>query len=165
MEWRGRLRKKCQNEPTSRGLQPSERTLAQAAFLVIGDQDARGYNLDASAGERLSFAGAVFLVKASTEMTAGAFSIIEELEPLDTPLHAHANEDELFYVPGAGKDPRRLDDRDGSCSAPPASMRTTACTRFDARSCGSRSSARNRVGAQLLGRIGGRADLTAPGMP
>jgi mannose-6-phosphate isomerase-like protein (cupin superfamily) len=46
----------------------------------------------------LSFAGAVFLVKASAESTAGAFSIIEELEPLDTPLHVHANEDELFYV-------------------------------------------------------------------
>jgi len=56
------------------------------------------YSLDASAGERLSFAGAVFLVKASAESTGGAFSIIEEIDPLDTPLHVHANEDELFYV-------------------------------------------------------------------
>jgi mannose-6-phosphate isomerase-like protein (cupin superfamily) len=46
----------------------------------------------------LSFAGAVFLVKASSETTAGSFSIIEEVDPLDTPLHVHANEDELFYV-------------------------------------------------------------------
>jgi mannose-6-phosphate isomerase-like protein (cupin superfamily) len=46
----------------------------------------------------LSFAGAVFLVKASTETTAGGFVIIEEVDPLDTPLHVHANEDELFYV-------------------------------------------------------------------
>ena len=46
----------------------------------------------------MSFAGAVFLVKASTEMTAGGFAIIEEVDPLDTPLHVHANEDELFYV-------------------------------------------------------------------
>jgi mannose-6-phosphate isomerase-like protein (cupin superfamily) len=46
----------------------------------------------------LAFAGAVFLVKASTETTAGGFSIIEEVDPLDTPLHVHANEDELFYV-------------------------------------------------------------------
>jgi mannose-6-phosphate isomerase-like protein (cupin superfamily) len=46
----------------------------------------------------LSFAGAVFLIKASTETTAGAFAIIEEVDPLDTPLHVHANEDELFYV-------------------------------------------------------------------
>ena len=49
-------------------------------------------------GERLAFAGAVFLVKASTETTAGGFAIIEEVDPLDTPLHVHANEDELFYV-------------------------------------------------------------------
>lgn len=46
----------------------------------------------------MSFAGAVFLVKASAETTAGGFAIIEELDPLDTPLHVHANEDELFYV-------------------------------------------------------------------
>ncbi len=38
------------------------------------------------------------LVKASTESTNGAFAIIEEVDPLDTPLHVHANEDELFYV-------------------------------------------------------------------
>lgn len=65
---------------------------------MIGDQNAHGYYLGATAGERLSFAGAVFLVKASTETTAGAFAIIEEVDPLDTPLHVHANEDELFYV-------------------------------------------------------------------
>ena len=57
-----------------------------------------GLHLAARAGERLSFAGADFLVKASAETTAGAFAIIEEVDPLDTPLHVHANEDELFYV-------------------------------------------------------------------
>ena len=57
-----------------------------------------GFHLAARAGERLSFAGAEFLVKASSETTAGAFAIIEEVDPLDTPLHVHANEDELFYV-------------------------------------------------------------------
>ena len=57
-----------------------------------------GFHLAATAGERLSFAGAVFLVKASAETTAGAFAIIEEEDPLDTPLHVHAHEDELFYV-------------------------------------------------------------------
>lgn len=46
----------------------------------------------------MSFAGAVFIVKASAETTGGAFAIIEEVDPLDTPLHVHANEDELFYV-------------------------------------------------------------------
>lgn len=64
----------------------------------MGDQGPPAYNLDASGGEYLSFAGAIFLVKASTETTAGAFAILEEIDPLDTPLHVHANEDELFYV-------------------------------------------------------------------
>ena len=49
-------------------------------------------------GERLSFSGAEFLVKASSETTDGAFSIIEEVHPLDTPLHVHEHEDELFLV-------------------------------------------------------------------
>ena len=46
----------------------------------------------------MAFAGAEFLVRASADTTAGAFAIIEEVDPLDTPLHVHANEDELFYV-------------------------------------------------------------------
>jgi mannose-6-phosphate isomerase-like protein (cupin superfamily) len=66
--------------------------------LRIADQGPPGFSLGATAGERLAFAGAVFLVKASTESTAGAFAIIEEVDPLDTPLHVHENEDELFYV-------------------------------------------------------------------
>lgn len=40
----------------------------------------------------------MLLVKASAESTAGAFAVIEEVDPLDTPLHVHAHEDELFYV-------------------------------------------------------------------
>lgn len=57
-----------------------------------------GYKLDADLGERLQFSDAEFIVKASADTTAGAFTIIEEVAPLDTPLHAHKNEDELFYV-------------------------------------------------------------------
>ncbi|AZO31078.1 MULTISPECIES: cupin domain-containing protein [unclassified Mesorhizobium] len=57
-----------------------------------------GYKLEAGEGERLHFSGADFLVKASADTTGGAFSIVEEIDPLDTPLHSHANEDELFYV-------------------------------------------------------------------
>ena len=49
-------------------------------------------------GERLAFSGAEFLVKASAETTDGAFSIIEEQNPLDTPRHVHEHEDELFVV-------------------------------------------------------------------
>jgi mannose-6-phosphate isomerase-like protein (cupin superfamily) len=64
----------------------------------VGAQDVVGYCLEADAGERLAFAGAEFLLKASAETTAGAFGIIEEVDPLDTPLHVHEHEDELFYV-------------------------------------------------------------------
>jgi mannose-6-phosphate isomerase-like protein (cupin superfamily) len=49
-------------------------------------------------GERLSFSGAEFVIKASAETTDGAFSIVEEIDPLDTPAHVHEREDELFYV-------------------------------------------------------------------
>jgi mannose-6-phosphate isomerase-like protein (cupin superfamily) len=57
-----------------------------------------GYALAADGGEPLRFSGADFLIKASAETTGGAFSIIEEIDPLDTPLHVHEREDELFYV-------------------------------------------------------------------
>ena len=59
---------------------------------------APAYALDGEDGERLRFSGAEFVVKASADLTGGAFSIIEEVEPLDTPRHVHQNEDELFYV-------------------------------------------------------------------
>jgi mannose-6-phosphate isomerase-like protein (cupin superfamily) len=58
----------------------------------------RAFKLEQGEGERLCFSDAVFFVRASAEMTAGAFSIIEEVAPLDTPMHVHAREDELFYV-------------------------------------------------------------------
>jgi mannose-6-phosphate isomerase-like protein (cupin superfamily) len=58
----------------------------------------RPYELDADGGERLRFSDAEFVVKASSDTTGGAFTIIEEVAPLDTPLHVHKNEDELFYV-------------------------------------------------------------------
>jgi len=35
---------------------------------------------------------------ASAETTGGAFGVLEEWDPLDTPLHVHANEDELWYI-------------------------------------------------------------------
>jgi mannose-6-phosphate isomerase-like protein (cupin superfamily) len=38
------------------------------------------------------------VVKASAAATRGAFTLFEENEPVDTPLHVHENEDELFYV-------------------------------------------------------------------
>jgi quercetin dioxygenase-like cupin family protein len=57
-----------------------------------------GFALAADEGERLRFGDAVVVIKASAETTGGAFSIVEENEPLDTPRHVHAREDELFYV-------------------------------------------------------------------
>jgi mannose-6-phosphate isomerase-like protein (cupin superfamily) len=38
------------------------------------------------------------VIKASAETTGGAFSILEESAPVDTPMHIHEHEDELFYV-------------------------------------------------------------------
>ena len=61
-------------------------------------QTPNGFALAAGAGERLRFSEAEFVVKASAETTGGSFSLIEELSPLDTPPHVHANEDELFVV-------------------------------------------------------------------
>jgi mannose-6-phosphate isomerase-like protein (cupin superfamily) len=57
-----------------------------------------GFALAADAGEPLRFSDAEFLVKASAETTGGSFSLIEEVSPLDTRPHVHANEDELFVV-------------------------------------------------------------------
>jgi mannose-6-phosphate isomerase-like protein (cupin superfamily) len=60
--------------------------------------DVSGYELEAGGGERLRFGEVEVVVKASAETTGGAFTIIEENEPVDTPLHVHRNEDEMFYV-------------------------------------------------------------------
>jgi mannose-6-phosphate isomerase-like protein (cupin superfamily) len=65
---------------------------------ISGMARSSAYKLDAEQGERLRFSGADFVIKAAGDTTGGAFSIIEEIDPLDTPLHRHTNEDELFYV-------------------------------------------------------------------
>ena len=52
-------------------------------------------------GERLRFMGGGLLtMKATTEETAGAFLLFEDLMPEGkvTPLHTHAGEDEMLYV-------------------------------------------------------------------
>ena len=50
------------------------------------------------AEERLTFGDVTIVVKVSGESTGGAMSVLEEVPPLvDTPLHVHASEDELFY--------------------------------------------------------------------
>ena len=59
---------------------------------------AAAYKLEAEGGERLRFGEVEVVVKASADTTGGAFTIIEEHEPVDTRLHVHENEDELFFV-------------------------------------------------------------------
>ena len=55
----------------------------------------RGYAFDAESGERLTFGGGTLLIKAATP----ALTVWEELAPLlDTPLHVHEHEDELFHI-------------------------------------------------------------------
>ncbi len=57
------------------------------------------FALEAGEGELLVFGGVTILVRASAAETAGAFSLFEEVPPmLDTPLHVHEREDELFHV-------------------------------------------------------------------
>lgn len=46
----------------------------------------------------MQFSDAEFLIKAAANTTGGAFSIIEEIAPLDTPLHVREHEDEIFYI-------------------------------------------------------------------
>ena len=60
--------------------------------------DARAFKLDAGGGERLRFGEVEILVKVSADATGGAFTLFEENQPVDTPLHVHEREDELFYV-------------------------------------------------------------------
>jgi mannose-6-phosphate isomerase-like protein (cupin superfamily) len=62
-------------------------------------EQAAGFALASDEGERLVFGDATILVRASAKTTGGAFTVFEELPPmLDTPLHVHEHEDELFYV-------------------------------------------------------------------
>jgi mannose-6-phosphate isomerase-like protein (cupin superfamily) len=57
-----------------------------------------GCGVEVDGGERVRFSGAEFLIKASADTTNGAFTIVEETAPLDTPPHVHERENELFYV-------------------------------------------------------------------
>ena len=58
----------------------------------------RGHKVDRDGGERLRFSDAEFILKVSGDASNGAFSVLEEISPLDTPLHIHRNEDELWFV-------------------------------------------------------------------
>ena len=60
--------------------------------------DAPAYRLDAEGGERLRIGDFEVVIRASADTTGGAFTVFEECDPVDTPLHVHEHEDELFYV-------------------------------------------------------------------
>jgi mannose-6-phosphate isomerase-like protein (cupin superfamily) len=57
-----------------------------------------GHKVDLNGGERVRFSDAEFIIKVSAGTSNGAFSVLEEVNPLDTPLHVHGNEDELWFV-------------------------------------------------------------------
>lgn len=57
-----------------------------------------GHKVAAGSGERLRYGGMEFVIRASGDSTGGAFSIVEEIDPVDAPLHVHEWNDELFYV-------------------------------------------------------------------
>ena len=57
------------------------------------------FALDRDEGERVIFGDTVILLRATAHATSGALTIWEELPPIvDTPMHVHANEDELFHI-------------------------------------------------------------------
>ena len=66
--------------------------------LATTQQPARPHVVPFGGGERLAWADMEFAVRASAESTGGAFSIIEEINPVDAPMHIHHHHDELFYV-------------------------------------------------------------------
>ena len=54
---------------------------------------------DSDAGESLVFGDVTIVVRIPAEATGGALTLFEEVPPLvDTPLHVHRDEDELFCV-------------------------------------------------------------------
>jgi quercetin dioxygenase-like cupin family protein len=58
--------------------------------------DAPAFKLESGGGERLRFGEVEILIKVPGDATRGAYTVFEEREPVDTPLHVH--EHELFYV-------------------------------------------------------------------
>jgi mannose-6-phosphate isomerase-like protein (cupin superfamily) len=61
--------------------------------------------------ERLAFGEVTILLRQDAATTDGAMTVFEELPPMvDTPLHVHAREDELFHVLEGEHVVRRGDD-------------------------------------------------------
>jgi mannose-6-phosphate isomerase-like protein (cupin superfamily) len=51
--------------------------------------------------EKLVFGEVTVVIRVSAEDSGGAMTVLEEVPPMvDTPLHVHSREDELFYIVG-----------------------------------------------------------------
>ena len=49
--------------------------------------------------ERLAFGEVTVVIRVTAKDTGGAITVLEEVPPMvDTPLHVHSREDELFYI-------------------------------------------------------------------
>jgi len=49
--------------------------------------------------ERLVLGEVTIVIRVSAEDSGGAMTVVEEIPPMvDTPLHVHSREDELFYI-------------------------------------------------------------------
>jgi quercetin dioxygenase-like cupin family protein len=58
-----------------------------------------GEGTDGLREERLVFGEVTVVIKVSAEDSGGAMTVLEEVPPMvDTPLHVHSREDELFYI-------------------------------------------------------------------
>ena len=71
---------------------------ARAAGASVADMLHDTVPIPAGGGERLRFGDVEILVRATAASTGGAMSVFEEIDPVDTPLHVHEHEDELFYA-------------------------------------------------------------------
>lgn len=87
----------CVTELTEEGRRSAYGGLCMQAPLVTPSM-LEAFKLDADGGERLRFGDVEVVFKATVETTGGAFSLFEESAPVDTPLHIHEYEDELFFI-------------------------------------------------------------------
>jgi mannose-6-phosphate isomerase-like protein (cupin superfamily) len=62
--------------------------------LLVGDRPSQGLR-----EERLVFGEVTVVIRLSAEDSGGQMTVLEEVPPMvDTPLHVHSREDELFYI-------------------------------------------------------------------
>jgi mannose-6-phosphate isomerase-like protein (cupin superfamily) len=75
-----------------------EHNLTSGAHSTSAASPGFGFTVTAEGAERLRFGDVEIVVRAGADMTGGSLTILEEIAPVDTPLHVHEHEDEVFYV-------------------------------------------------------------------